>query len=506
MKVSTMIDRDSAVPLARQIRDLLADQITRGELQPGDRLPTEQQLCDQLSVSRKPVRTALAQLTSMGLIRRHPGRGSFVNSVTGWNQPVASRPIELVVPAEHWAGPLRRAVTAWNQEQIRQPVKLAVRRVPYSDLYKYLVLAVARGTAPDLALIDSVWVAEFAERGYLQPLDTIEPSLAADLRADFLPALLARSEIGSRLLAVPAEADISGLWYRKDWFAAEELSPPATWDQLIAIGQHLQQPVVRDRYELDPFPLTFAGSSTGGEATTFQLLPVLWSAGADVLADNRVVLDSPAAVTAVTFIRDLVSRYQLASPAVTGHDRDAPATALAAGRAVMAIGGSYEWKMIGQISGWPATERVRRLGIVPFPAGPHGAPASLTGGLSYAIFRQSRAQRLSLQLLALALQPDALLPFCLSTGQHPPTQSATSRLSRNQRFLSDVAMLWPHARPRWPLPTYTRISTQLAQMFEDVIAGRREPAEAVARTAALISAVSGLPEAEPIAASLSPTS
>lgn len=492
-----MIDRDSAVPLARQIRDLLAEQISRGELRPGDRLPTEQQLCDLLRVSRKPVRTALSQLTEMGLVRRHPGRGTFVNSVAGWRRPVTPRTVQLVVPADHWAGPLKRAVTRWNQDQPHHSVKLAVQVVAYSDLYAYLTLAVAHGTAPDLALIDSVWVAEFAERGYLQPLETIDFSLSTHLRTDFLPALLARSEIGGRLLAMPAEADVSGLWFRKDWIAAEDLTPPTTWPELIKLARHFQQPQVRQRYALGCHPLTFAGSSAAGEATTFQLLPVLWSAGADVLAAGEVVLNSPAAVAALTFLRDLVNRYQLASPAVTDHDRDAAATAIASGHAALAIGGSYEWKMIGQISGWAPAERVRRIGIVPFPAGPHGSPASLTGGLSYAIFRQSHAQRLSLELLALALQPEALLPFCTSTGQHPPTRSAMSRLSRNQRFLSDVAQLWPHARARWPLPTYTRISAQLAQMFEDVIAGRRDPAAAAARTAAMISAICGLPEHQP---------
>src|SRR6266540_51834 len=74
------IDRDSLIPIAQQIFAWLRGQIDRGELAPGDRLPTEMELCAALGVSRTPVRRALGQLTARGLIVRHPGRGSFVSA------------------------------------------------------------------------------------------------------------------------------------------------------------------------------------------------------------------------------------------------------------------------------------------------------------------------------------------------------------------------------------------------------------------------------------------
>jgi GntR family transcriptional regulator, transcriptional repressor for pyruvate dehydrogenase complex len=52
--------------------------ILDGELRPGDRLPSEQALAEQLGVSRVSIRQALHELEQRGLIDRRPGRGTTV--------------------------------------------------------------------------------------------------------------------------------------------------------------------------------------------------------------------------------------------------------------------------------------------------------------------------------------------------------------------------------------------------------------------------------------------
>ncbi|TDK24548.1 FadR family transcriptional regulator [Arthrobacter crusticola] len=54
--------------------------ILEGELKPGDRLPTEQELGQLFGVSRVSIRQALHQLDARGLIDRKPGRGTIVRS------------------------------------------------------------------------------------------------------------------------------------------------------------------------------------------------------------------------------------------------------------------------------------------------------------------------------------------------------------------------------------------------------------------------------------------
>lgn len=53
--------------------------ITNGTWEPGSRLPSESQLCDQLGVSRVSVRSALQSLEAQRYIEIRRGEGSFVN-------------------------------------------------------------------------------------------------------------------------------------------------------------------------------------------------------------------------------------------------------------------------------------------------------------------------------------------------------------------------------------------------------------------------------------------
>lgn len=52
--------------------------ILDGSLQPGDRLPSERELCELLGVSRVSVRQALHELEARRLVDRRPGRGTIV--------------------------------------------------------------------------------------------------------------------------------------------------------------------------------------------------------------------------------------------------------------------------------------------------------------------------------------------------------------------------------------------------------------------------------------------
>lgn len=64
--------------LYQQIVSDLRDQIRRGELGPGDQIPTETELMEQYQVSRNTVRRAVELLTSAGLLDTVTTRGTFV--------------------------------------------------------------------------------------------------------------------------------------------------------------------------------------------------------------------------------------------------------------------------------------------------------------------------------------------------------------------------------------------------------------------------------------------
>ena len=78
------IDPDSSVDLSAQIAAAIKDAIIDGTLPVDERLPSEQELCEQFSVSRSTVREALKRLGAQSLIRTQRGAtgGAFVNRLT----------------------------------------------------------------------------------------------------------------------------------------------------------------------------------------------------------------------------------------------------------------------------------------------------------------------------------------------------------------------------------------------------------------------------------------
>src|SRR5690606_6552049 len=61
-----------------QVREALRGQIKTGALQPGQKLPTEDELAAQFGVSRMTLRQGLADLIDEGLLYRRRGVGTFV--------------------------------------------------------------------------------------------------------------------------------------------------------------------------------------------------------------------------------------------------------------------------------------------------------------------------------------------------------------------------------------------------------------------------------------------
>jgi GntR family histidine utilization transcriptional repressor len=66
-------------PRYQQLKDFIIEQISSGELQPSDRVPSENELVESKSVSRMTANRALRELNDEGYVERIAGRGTFVS-------------------------------------------------------------------------------------------------------------------------------------------------------------------------------------------------------------------------------------------------------------------------------------------------------------------------------------------------------------------------------------------------------------------------------------------
>lgn len=72
------LDKSSPMPLYEQLRRALLEAITNGKIPEGSKLPTEEELCDQLGISRPVARQAYSELIAEGYVERMRGKGTFV--------------------------------------------------------------------------------------------------------------------------------------------------------------------------------------------------------------------------------------------------------------------------------------------------------------------------------------------------------------------------------------------------------------------------------------------
>ncbi len=84
-----------------EIVEQLKGMITKGELKPGDKLPSERDMAEALGVSRTSVREALTALEAIGILAVRSGEGTFVRQT---NISETFEPLALVLAVERNPG------------------------------------------------------------------------------------------------------------------------------------------------------------------------------------------------------------------------------------------------------------------------------------------------------------------------------------------------------------------------------------------------------------------
>lgn len=191
-----MADEDTEPP-ARSQTDVVIDgvkgMLTRGELEPGSRLPIEKDLAAQLGVSRGSLREGVRALAALGVLETRQGDGTYVTSLD---------PGTLLSPLGFLA-------------DLHQPAHiadmLAVRRVLETES---VALAATRVTDDDLSELDRVL-------GVVDAILENEPDmdLEAFIHADTeFHRLIARSS-GNRPLAAIIDTLVGRTFRARLWRA-----------------------------------------------------------------------------------------------------------------------------------------------------------------------------------------------------------------------------------------------------------------------------------------------
>lgn len=162
----------ATVPRYQQLKDLIIERISSGELQPNDRVPSENELVQTMNVSRMTANRALRELTSEGYVERIAGRGTFVADMRSQSHVLEVRNIADEIAAR---GHVHRSkVLQQSRQHARGEIARALHVEQGTDVCHVLLVHFESG-AP-VQVEDRHVVADFAPDCLEQDFTATTPS------------------------------------------------------------------------------------------------------------------------------------------------------------------------------------------------------------------------------------------------------------------------------------------------------------------------------------------
>jgi trehalose/maltose transport system substrate-binding protein len=219
----------------------------------------------------------------------------------------------------------------------------------------------AKDSSIDIAGMDVVWTAEFAEAGWIKPWPAAE---ADKIKQGTLAGPLKTATYKGRLWAAPANTNTQLLWYRKDLVS----NPANTWDGLIDQASKLP----KANY------IEIQGAQYEGVTVWFNSL--VQSAGGTIVEGDKVTLGEPG-LKAAQIMRRLATS-KAGDPSISAQKEDQNRLGFESGSAAFEV--NYPFIYPSAKTGAP--QIFKNLAWKPYPAVDANHPAKAPiGGINWGV-------------------------------------------------------------------------------------------------------------------------
>lgn len=292
----------------------------------------------------------------------------------------------------------------------RQNPGIRVRFHHFEDYPNRILLSHAGGIAPDVIRQNLDFAMGWIRRGVNLPLDRFIDGPDGIDRGDFIPILWEGLTHEGETYGVPQDINIQGLFYNKDLFDEAGLAYPDaswTWADLKAASEKLTRDADGDGHA------EVLGLNLAWGPASFR--PFLYQAGGRFWAEkeDRSVVDSPEAVTALNYYRSLMRQFTLTR---TNSQRGGlgPDKFFEAGKVALYIDGS--WRTPSLKKNAPRL----RFGVAPLPRGVR--PMSSSGSCFWAVGSQTKHPEAAWKLVKFLSSKEALEEYWQYLWVAPPAR------------------------------------------------------------------------------------
>jgi sn-glycerol 3-phosphate transport system substrate-binding protein len=303
-------------------------------------------------------------------------------------------------------GPLTSVIDGIVGDFMKENPDITVKAIyagNYNDARIKALAALKSGQPAQLSVMFSIDIYELIEQDAIVAFDDVVETAEEKAWLDsFYPTLMENGRTAGKTWGIPFQRSTIVMYYNKDAFRAAGLDPerpPATWDELIAMGKKLTQPDGSQWGAMIP--------STGYPYWMFGALAMQ---NGQVLMNNNgdtTYFDDPAVVGALQFWKDLGEKHRI-MPKGTIEWGTLRQNFLEGKTAIM-------WHSTGNLTAVKDNAKFD-FGVAMLPASKRrGTP---TGGGNFYIFKKTNPaeRKAAMRLIKFMTNPENAAEWSMKTG------------------------------------------------------------------------------------------
>ncbi len=365
------------------------------------------------------------------------------------------------------------AAAAWNKTHPKEKVTVIQQSdqadQQHDDIVQHMQ---AKDPRYDIVTVDVIWTAEFAAKGWLEPL---KGKYAIDT-SSMLAGPVKAATYHDTLYAAPVFSDGGLLYYRKDLVP----TPPTTWSQLVA-----------DCPKATKGMACYAGQFSKYEGLTVNAAEAINSAGGEIVkSDGKTPnIDTPQARQGLSFLVNGFKQGYIAKEAIT-YQEEQSREAFQTGKVLFLRNWPYVYAHLAN----DGDSKVKdKFAVAPLP-GFTGAGKSSLGGHSAAVSVFSKHKATAYDFLKFLDTPDIQDNVFLKIGTLAPVikapytdQSAIAKFP----YLPTLEKSIDTAIPRPVSPFYPAITQSIETNVYQALQGSLSVDKALKNIQAGINQASG---------------
>jgi multiple sugar transport system substrate-binding protein len=355
---------------------------------------------------------------------------------------------------------LLKSVNAFEQAQDNYKIELV--QIPHANYTDRVMASAQSGSMPCVLEFDGPFLYNFAWQGYLQPIDRFVP---AELKADFLPSIIAQGTFNGQLYSLGQFDSGMGIYGNRRYLAAAGVRIP-TFDTpwtLVEFEEALEKLTALPEVE---YALDMQINYGRGEWYPYGFSPILQSFGGDLIDRKSYqqasgVLDGPESVAAMQHFQSWFQKGWASKSTTMDNEFQVLKNV------------ALSW-----VGHWMYNPYAKGLGqdlvLLPMPDFGHG-PKTGMGSWSWGITSSCQDPVGAWAFIEFLLSPEEILRMTDANGAVPARQSALAQSKLYgatgplrlfvQQLESDRAV------PRPITPAYATISKAFAEAMDNIING-----------------------------------